>query len=705
MKNFFTRMCGVVMGIMLVASVASAANRFPNATCPDSVTMPQINNAGFLPAICKVNFGTTGTPTDTVSGVAGIIVGFDAIPTGYDMFIENTPAGPWSGIDVFTHGTNFKPILGLSLGDSISVEFAGAAIFAGDVEIMAPNNTFAGPNIIIRKCSSGNALPPFINGTTTQFKETPTNTFAEQYKGQLVSITGPLTVARTSLQVPSIGTSNSFLCISASAPSDSVFIEGNKLTTYTPPPNGTVISSVQGIMLKATRGFRILLRNGNDIVASTPPGVADAYPIADTQVRVLFDRDVTPASATNVNNYSLASFGVVTNAVMEGTSNVVLTINNGLSHGDAETVTINNVVAASNNLAMNTPQSKSIINGVLNCAEIQAPNPDSLAAAPCVDISRFAGSRNGGQGIPGPKVGMTGVVTAQYGNLFYFQDASLANRRAITIFAPPLNPIVGHKAFVAGQTQWFNGETEITAISDVADLGPVATLDPVTQTVATLAKNVCDATQSVTDGHDYLSMLVNVHSVKVVKTSKVFPNKQQARFGFYVTGENPAFTDTIFVSNQNTVLGAADSVANPVYGTNGSPLPVGTVLDITGVMHFASNCFQICPRFKADLAIHGLNVGVPTAPAKLAFSVYPNPSRVAKIAFTLPTTADVELGVYDVTGREVAQLAKGRMPAGSYSQAWSGKDASGKQVGAGVYFYRLKAGNDVRTARTTMLGN
>lgn len=702
MNKFFTRFVAVAFGLMLITSVASAGKRFPNASCPDSVTLPQINNPSFLPAICHPTAVTSGAPTDTVSGLGGIIIGFDTIPTGFDAFIENRgiPPQPWSGIDVFTHGTNFKPILGLNLGDSLVVEFGGVANFAGDVEVEAPNNVFSGPNIILRRAAIGRPLPAFISGTTTQFKETPTNAFAEQYKCQLVSITGPLTVVRTSLQVPNIGTSNSFLCISASAPSDSVFIEGNKLTTYSPPALGTVIDYVQGIMLKATRGFRILLRNGNDIQTHTPPGVADAYPLTDNTVRLIFDRDVTAASATNTNNYSLASFGSVDGAVMDGTGAVILTINNGLNHGDAETITVNNVVGQANGLQMNTPTSKGIINGVLSCAEIQAPNPDSLGGATCIDKSRFAGG--GGQtsqGALGAKLSMAAICTGIYGNIYNFGDVGAGARSGLTIFAPPAPMVVGHKYFLAGNVQGFFGETELSGISDVADLGAATVPDPKVKTVAVIGRDVCDATQSQDDGRDYLSMLVQFHSVKVVRRGiTTNPNGLLPKNGFHVTGENPAFMDTIFIENENNVLGANDSL-------NVNYPAIGSVIDVIGCVHYTNSSFRVCPRTASDISVHGINVGVPTVPAKLAFSVYPNPSRVAKISFTLPSVSDVELGVYDVTGRQVASLAKGRMPAGSYSQAWSGKDANGKQVGAGVYFYRLKAGSEVRTARTTLLGN
>ena len=360
MSKMFTRFLAVA-ALVCMAGVASAT-QFPNATCPDSVTITQIKNGG----ACKP------AVADTVAGVGGIIVGFDPIATGFDAFMQNSQGGPFTGIDFFTHSVNTKAApYSFAIGDSIVVEFAKVDAFQGDEEIDAPNGSFGSPNFIVRKVSSGNPLPPFFVGTTTQLKELPTNVFFEGYEGSLVKInqTGPSTlkVARTSL-TGGLGQNNAFLLVDSSAPSDSVFIDGNKLVVFPPPAVGTPVTSVQGIGNQATRGYRIMLRDGNDIILNTPPDVTDAYPLTDNTILVKFDRNVTTASATTLSNYSLASFGTVNSAVMSGQAAVILNITNGLVHGDLETVTVNGVVGSAAGLPMTTPESKSFYNGVLTAA-------------------------------------------------------------------------------------------------------------------------------------------------------------------------------------------------------------------------------------------------------------------------------------------------------------------------------------------------
>ena len=74
-------------------------------------------------------------------------------------------------------------------------------------------------------------------------------------------------------------------------------------------------------------------------------------------------------------------------------------------------------------------------------------------------------------------------------------------------------------------------------------------------------------------------------------------------------------------------------------------------------------------------------------------SNYPNPfNPETTIAFSLPVAGEIELAVYDVRGAQVAILASGFKAAGEYAVRWSGRNAAGRAVASGVYFYRLKMG-------------
>ena len=59
----------------------------------------------------------------------------------------------------------------------------------------------------------------------------------------------------------------------------------------------------------------------------------------------------------------------------------------------------------------------------------------------------------------------------------------------------------------------------------------------------------------------------------------------------------------------------------------------------------------------------------------------------------MPQAADVNLTVFDVSGRLVNVLLRGPMPQGRHSIRWSGETASGGKAGSGVYYYVLRAGS------------
>ncbi len=667
--------------LVCMTGVASAT-QFPNATCPDSVTIPQIQDPAFNPA-CKPAVG------DTVAGVAGIIIGFDPIATGFDLFIQNSQGGPFSGVDVFFHSVNptVSPY-NFALGDSIVVEWMKTGEFQNSTQVLAPNNNFGAPNGIVRKVSSGNPLPPFFVGTTTQLNELaatlPAYAFAEQYEGCLVKINAPLTVVRTSL-TGGLGT-NAFIVINPAAPSDSVFIDGNKLTAYAPPPVGTPVLSVQGIVNQATRGYRIMLRSGNDIVVNTPPNVTDAYPVQDNVLKVKFDRNVTNASATNAANYSLASFGSIDAVSASGTDGALLTITNGLAHGDIEVLTVNGVVGVAAGLPMTTPQSRTFVNGILTAVEVQWADPDSLVIGPgCVDRSRFAGP--GGQLTQGPggtRASMAAVMGARYGSVYYMMDAGNPNRGGVAAFAPPATLITGRVYRLTGAIQEFFGESEFSFISEVEDLGAGAIPSPVSVTAKAARTDTCDYSNAVVDGEHYEGRLVTLPLVKVVQRFDPLPTN-----GFHVADQS--FPDTIFVQNFNGVM-------NPFVAP-----ALGSLVTVTGVVHYEGGSFRIVPRNSADVTNLGL-AGVGEGAGRLAFSVSPNPARTAKFSFTLPKESDVEIGIYDVAGREVVSLVKGHLPAGSFSREWSGTDANGRTVGAGVYFARMKTAGVETALRTVFLG-
>lgn len=73
---------------------------------------------------------------------------------------------------------------------------------------------------------------------------------------------------------------------------------------------------------------------------------------------------------------------------------------------------------------------------------------------------------------------------------------------------------------------------------------------------------------------------------------------------------------------------------------------------------------------------------------------FPNPfNPVTRIIYNIGEPAKVSLGIYDCKGGLVKILVDGYREAGSHTEAWRGRDKSGRPVDSGVYFYRLEAGS------------
>jgi len=72
----------------------------------------------------------------------------------------------------------------------------------------------------------------------------------------------------------------------------------------------------------------------------------------------------------------------------------------------------------------------------------------------------------------------------------------------------------------------------------------------------------------------------------------------------------------------------------------------------------------------------------------------PNPFRDATaFELALPERGIVSLALYGIDGRRVRSLAGGALEAGVHRIAWDGRDDSGRDVPAGMYFVRLTAGS------------
>ncbi len=83
--------------------------------------------------------------------------------------------------------------------------------------------------------------------------------------------------------------------------------------------------------------------------------------------------------------------------------------------------------------------------------------------------------------------------------------------------------------------------------------------------------------------------------------------------------------------------------------------------------------------------------------------VAPNPFTTStRIELQLARAADARLVIVDAAGRRLGEIARS-LPAGASSLEWDGRDAAGRSLPAGVYFYRLQVDDGTRTGRMLLL--
>ena len=83
---------------------------------------------------------------------------------------------------------------------------------------------------------------------------------------------------------------------------------------------------------------------------------------------------------------------------------------------------------------------------------------------------------------------------------------------------------------------------------------------------------------------------------------------------------------------------------------------------------------------------------------------YPNPfNPTTRISYSLPIDCHVELTVYSINGEEVCRLVNEFQKSNTYNVNWDAVDNKGNKLPTGTYFYKLKAMNQSKFQRMTLI--
>jgi hypothetical protein len=118
-----------------------------------------------------------------------------------------------------------------------------------------------------------------------------------------------------------------------------------------------------------------------------------------------------------------------------------------------------------------------------------------------------------------------------------------------------------------------------------------------------------------------------------------------------------------------------------------------------------SNIYKVRGFYDKPLPPSGAELGPVALPTSFALGQsYPNPMvGGAMIKYALPRDVAVSLKVYNISGQLVKTLVSGTEKAGYKQVSWEGRSEQGHRVSAGVYFYRMQAGEFTATKKLVVV--
>ena len=92
-----------------------------------------------------------------------------------------------------------------------------------------------------------------------------------------------------------------------------------------------------------------------------------------------------------------------------------------------------------------------------------------------------------------------------------------------------------------------------------------------------------------------------------------------------------------------------------------------------------------------------------TPPARV--SVFPNPMRrTVALSFSLEHGETLRVGIYEIQGRLVRELADRPFAPGEHRLMWDGLHRDGRRVARGTYFYRLSGREHTEVGKIVVAG-
>ena len=164
--------------------------------------------------------------------------------------------------------------------------------------------------------------------------------------------------------------------------------------------------------------------------------------------------------------------------------------------------------------------------------------------------------------------------------------------------------------------------------------------------------------------------------------------------------ENAAFN--LYKNNKliASIAGHGTSTEEHVYTYTDNDIVVGTYTYILADVNYQGEENRMIDE-AVNITISENNL-LPTSYA-LA-DAFPNPFNPSTtLGYSLKTTADVDLFIFDLSGKVVKSWDFSQQSPGWYPIIWNGKNSQGFNLSSGIYFYTIKANDFVQTKKMIMM--
>ena len=167
------------------------------------------------------------------------------------------------------------------------------------------------------------------------------------------------------------------------------------------------------------------------------------------------------------------------------------------------------------------------------------------------------------------------------------------------------------------------------------------------------------------------------------------------RFDWAYAVYSPSYADRLLIRMSTD---GGTTFPFTIFDKSGTDLATAPSTTSSFIPADSSQCGKFIKKF-SDLTV-GINPISTKIPAQFRLDQnYPNPFNPnTKIIFALPKSGDVNLKIYDLTGKEVATYVNGYFAAGTYSI-----DLNLSNFASGVYFYKIRADEFTDVKRMVLL--